>query len=209
MINRRGWVGQEKIVRIAFLVGQGGRVESMLECVEEIPDAQVVFVLSCIGEGMGIKIAKERGIEAGILDWAKFKDMDSGRSNFCIRARNLLLSRQVDLIIMAGWIVLMTKGFIDDFKGRIVNIHPSILPKYPGLGEKILDAQWRDKASPAGCTLHYVDCGMDSGEIILQGEVDVTAFSSKEEFIGAVHKKEEDILCVGIQALVKKIKTSS
>ena len=99
----------------------------------------------------------------------------------------------------------MPASFAIEFSGRVINIHPSILPAYPG--ESVIPKQWEEKALPAGCTLHYVDAGVDTGEIVEQGYIakepkDYEAFSSYEEFEEDIHAKEDGVLCRGIKNIV-------
>lgn len=198
-------------IRIALLVGKGSRVPGILRCVENLHNAKVVYVLSCIGEGIGTETAKRHQIKTGVLAWEDYKRFKNGRNNFSARARNLLKSYQADLVVMAGWMIVMPASFVREFAGRIVNIHPSILPAYPGKAENVIPKQWRDKAVPVGCTLHYVDEGMDTGKSILRGCIvrklaDYKKFSSFEEFEAAIHAKEDEVLCEGIRNIVKEWK---
>jgi len=161
------------ITRIALLVGGGSRVPAILECAKDTPSVEVVFVLSCKGEGIGIEVAKKYGIETRVILWRDYRKESGGRKKFSWQVAKMLYERDVDFIIMAGWRVLMPPRFVQEFRDKIVNIHPSILPAYPGDGEKAIHAQWEEKAELAGCTLHFVDEGMDTGKVILHGYVNV------------------------------------
>lgn len=191
-------------IRIALLIGSGSRVSSLLECAKGTQNVDIVFVLSCKGEGIGIEVAKEYGIEVGVIRWKDYrKDKTQGRKNFSQEVTKMLRDRKVDFIILAGWVVLMPKEFVEEFNGRIVNIHPSILPAYPGDGAKAIHAQWESKAEPAGCTLHFVDEDMDTGEVILHGYVRVSDYKSEEELADAIHAKEDEVLCEALKMIAK------
>lgn len=194
-------------VKIALLIGKGSRVPGMLQCAENLASAEVVYILSCSGEGIGTEAARGNGISSGIIRLQDFGRSPEDRERFSRTVAGLLRRRKIDLIIMAGWMIVMPPSFIQEFKGRIVNIHPSILPAYPGKGENVIPAQWRDKAAPAGCTLHYVDEGVDTGKPILFGYIaekrdDYQKFSSFKEFERALHAKEDEVLCEGIKKTV-------
>jgi len=200
-------------VRIVLLIGHGSRVPAIVECVKNIPSAKIVYVLSCVGEGMGTDTARENGIGSGILRLRDFGKEPDSRARFSRVMTGMLIGRKVDLIIMAGWMVIMPSSFVREFQGRIINIHPSILPAYPGKAENVIPAQWNDKAAPAGCTLHYVDEGVDSGKHILKGYVvkkaeDYSKFSSLEEFEAAIHAKEDEVLCSGIKKIIRKLQSA-
>lgn len=198
-------------VRIALLIGHGSRVPAILECAKNIPNAKVVYVLSCIGEGIGTKEALRHRIGAGILLLKDFGKVKDSRERFSRVVAGMLKTRRVDLIIMAGWMVIMPPSFIKEFKGCIINIHPSILPAYPGKAENVIPAQWRNNAVPAGCTLHYVNEGVDTGNVIGYGYVvrwaeDYRNFRSMKEFERAIHAKEDEVLCEGIKKIVREMK---
>jgi phosphoribosylglycinamide formyltransferase-1 len=195
-------------VKIALLIGSGSRVRGILKCAHGIECAEVVFVISSKGEGVGTKLARSRGIRAEVLRLKDFGTGEEARERLSAVVSAILRGRKVDLVVMAGWRVLMPPSFVGEFGLRTVNIHPSILPSYPGDGEKAIKAQWEARwhrdAPPAGCTLHYVDEGMDTGEPILKGIVYPRDYRSLEEFAKAIHKKEDEVLCEGIKKLVKK-----
>lgn len=197
-------------VRIALLIGRGSRVPSILACARGMDSAKVVYVLSCIGEGIGIYTAREYKIPSGIIKIKSFGKTQRAREIFSKEIVSMLRECKTELIIMAGWMVIMPKSFVEEFPGRIINIHPSILPKYPGKGEDVIPKQWQEKAVPAGCTLHYVDEGMDSGKPILFGYVvqkqeDYKNISTFQDFETAIHAKEDEILCRGLKKIVRKL----
>ena len=173
--------------RVALLIGNGSRVPAILECVKGLGNVDVVFTLSCIGEGIAPDRAKSYGVEFGVIRWNDFKSEPNGREKFSKRVVAMLNERNIDFIIMDGWRILMPASFIAEFGGKVVNIHHSILPAYSGDGERAIHAQWEDRADPAGCTLHYIDEGTDTGKIILHGYVDVGDYKTEEEFAQALH----------------------
>lgn len=187
--------------RVAFLVGGGSRVPAILRYVSDMKNLELVFVLSCMGEGIGTEAARDHDIEARVIRWNDFRKEPQGRKKFSGAVARMLQERYVDFVIMAGWRIVMPKRFIEEFSGRIVNIHPSILPAYPGNGEKAIQAQWEDGANPAGCTLHFIDEGVDTGQVILRGFVNVSDYKSEREFAEAIHEKEEEVLCEALKLI--------
>ncbi len=197
-------------IKIALLIGSGSRVPAILECAGSIQNAEVVFVISSKGEGIGTSAARSCGIRAEVLRLKDFGKGEEGRERLSAVVCAILRGRKADLVVMAGWMVIMPKVFVDEFRGRAINIHPSILPAYPGKGEDVIPAQWNDKAVPAGCTLHYVEEGMDTGKAVLKGYVvkkskDYGKFKTPDDFRGAIHKKEDEVLCKGIKKIVAEM----
>jgi formyltetrahydrofolate-dependent phosphoribosylglycinamide formyltransferase len=103
----------------------------------------------------------------------------------------------VDLIVLAGWMRILSKNFIDSFPNKIINIHPSLLPKYKGINaiQQALDC--RDNVT--GCTVHYVTEELDSGDIICQAEVPIFPDDTIKSLTKAVQQKEYEILPLGIK----------
>lgn len=192
------------LFRIALLIGKGSRVPAIVSCVSKMPGAEIAIVVSSIGEGIGTKTAEVHGIEASVVRRGDFKRTPEGLEEFSAVVARILRERKVDFIVMAGWRVIMPKSFVEEFEFRVINIHPSILPAYPGKGEEAMARQWREKAEPCGCTLHFIDEGMDTGPIILQGFIERKYCATLEEFEEAIHQKEDEVLCEGIKLILNQ-----
>ena len=111
----------------------------------------------------------------------------------------------VDLIILAGWMRIVSKKLIDAFPNRIINIHPSLLPKYKGLNviQRAMDAG----DTVTGCTVHYVSEELDSGDIIIQGQVPILPDDTIESLTKAIQRQEYSILPEAIEYVKHKIQT--
>ncbi len=130
-------------------------------------DAQIVTVLSDQPRSGILEKARSADLPHAVIDCAPFKQKFSPEAQ--LRTVQLLQDADVDLICLAGFMRIVGHPLLDAFPKRILNIHPSLLPAYPGL------AAWEqaisDGAEKSGCTVHYVDSGIDTGGIILQKEV--------------------------------------
>ena len=145
--------------------GRGTNLEALLEAFPpQNPWGEVVLVLSDNPEAYALERASRRGVEAVAIPWR-------GRKAFEREALDLLRARDVDLVLLAGFMRLLSPGFVEPWYGRLLNIHPSLLPAYPGLHvhQRVLEAGERE----TGSTVHFVDQGMDTGPIVLQGRVPV------------------------------------
>ena len=107
----------------------------------------------------------------------------------------------VDLVVMAGWMRIVSKKFCDAFAGQVINLHPSLLPAFTGLNAPKQALEYG--ARYAGCTVHYVDDGVDTGPIILQGVVDVVQNDDEESLLEKIHQKEHEILPKAIQLIAE------
>ncbi len=132
-------------------------------------DAEVRIVISDVADAGILALARERGIPAAHIPPGRFKTKLEPEQEQ--RLADMLREAGVELVVLAGYMRMVKSPLLDAFPRRIINIHPSLLPSFPGL------EAWRqaldDRASRSGCTVHYVDSGMDTGEIIAQSEVPV------------------------------------
>lgn len=156
--------------KIAVLAsGSGSNLQAILDALDrgEILDSEVVLVISDRKEAYALERAKRRNIP---IKYLRAKDYVS-REEFDRKVVCLLEEVQTDLVVLAGYMRIITPVFLLSFKQRVLNIHPSLLPAFPG-GHGVADAlAYGVKVS--GCTVHFVDEGMDTGPILLQEAVPV------------------------------------
>ena len=132
----------------------------------EIPDTEVAVVISDKRDASGLERAKERGIPTIVVE-----PLGRSRQEHDAEIAAQLIGRDVDLICLAGYMRLLSPSFINTFPNRIINIHPSLLPAFPGLDAQKQALEHGVKIT--GCTVHFVDAHLDNGPIILQRAVEV------------------------------------
>jgi phosphoribosylglycinamide formyltransferase 1 len=148
--------------RIAVLVsGDGTNLQALIDDLEG-SDIEIVGVASSRAEARGLERAEAAGIETAVFSLAD--EPDRARRDEALAG--WLEERDVELVVLAGFMELLTPGFIRRFGGRIVNVHPALLPAFPGLGA--IDQALDHGVKVAGVTVHFVDEGVDSGPIVLQ-----------------------------------------
>ena len=172
--------------KIAVLVSGGGsNLQSIIDATESgYLDVQIAVVLSNKEEAYGLTRAKNHGIPAIVV---KHGDFD-GREDFENKLIEVLDGHGVDLVVLAGFMRVLTPLFVGHYQHRIINIHPAILPSFPGTHAQKQAFDYGVRFS--GCTTHFVDEGTDTGPIILQAVVPVLA-DDTEETLGARILKEE------------------
>jgi phosphoribosylglycinamide formyltransferase-1 len=167
--------------------GKGSNFVAIAEaCAGGTVPAEVALVLSDMEEAGILARAHERGIPARFLPPGKFRTkLDEEAERGYIEA---LRAAEVDLVVLAGFMRVLKDAFLRAFAGRIVNIHPSLLPSFPGL------AAWEQALAHGvrvtGCTVHYVDAGVDSGPIIGQQTVPVLNDDTAETLHQRIHAAE-------------------
>ncbi len=163
--------------RLAVLLsGRGSNFEAIADAVARgtIPDAEIVSVISDVPSAPGLESARRRGLPADAVDRARYPSRRAHEEEILRR-----LDRACpDLVCLAGYMRLLSPDFVGRYRGRILNIHPALLPKFPGLDaqRRALEAGERE----SGCTVHLVDEGTDSGPILLQRKVPIFPDDSEE-----------------------------
>ncbi|MBC6680992.1 phosphoribosylglycinamide formyltransferase [Zhenpiania hominis] len=186
------------MVNISVLVSGGGtNLQALIDKVEsgELAGAEIVQVISS-REGV---FALERAAKAGIKGKV-IKDTDG-----LLKA---LAEEDTDLVVLAGYMKVLEPPVIDAYRGRIINIHPSLIPKYCGkgfYGKRVHQAVLDGGETVSGATVHFVDEGVDTGEIILQREVPVEPGDTAETLAARVLKTEHVILAEGIKKVMETL----
>lgn len=150
--------------------GSGSNMQAILDAIDAgTLDARIALVLSDNPDAFILERAAKRGIPTGIIDCHGFKTKYPEEAQAETAAR--LKEAGVELVCLAGFLRLVKRPLLDAFPERIINIHPSLLPAFPGLEswKQALEAG----ASESGCTVHFVDEGMDTGPVILQESVPI------------------------------------
>lgn len=151
-----------------------------------IPNAEIVIVISDKGDARGLELARERGIETVAIERRGRTREEHEREIIAV-----LSEREVDLVCLAGYMRLLSPCFIEAFRGRIVNIHPSLLPAFPGLDAQRQALEHGVKMS--GCTVHFVDETLDGGPIILQRTVPVVEGDTVESLSARILEQEHQL----------------
>jgi phosphoribosylglycinamide formyltransferase-1 len=185
--------------KIAVLVSGGGsNLQSIIDGIENgMLNCEIEYVISdrpCYGT----ERAEKHGIKTITLDRKELKENLSKKIDE-------LLDGKVDLIVLAGFLSILNSQFTEKWAKKIINIHPSLLPKYGGAGMygiKIHRAVVANSEKKSGCTVHFVDSGIDSGEIIFQNEVDVLPDDTPETLQKRVLEQEHVLLPKAIKFLI-------
>jgi phosphoribosylglycinamide formyltransferase-1 len=183
--------------RVAVLVsGDGSNLQAILDKIHGREGIEVVGVGSNRAGARGLERAKKAGVETGVFDAADYG------SDRVLRDRLLgdwLEAHEIDLLVLAGFMEILSPEFIRRFQGRIINVHPSLLPAFRGIHaiEKALDYGVR----VTGVTVHFVDEGVDSGPIILQQALELPYSAELESVEESVHAIEHELLPRAIRLL--------
>jgi phosphoribosylglycinamide formyltransferase-1 len=170
--------------------GKGSNCRAILEAIRDRSlNADVRLVVSDVHDAGILEIAREFGIANVYLPPGKFRTrLEPDIEQELVRMLN---EAGVELVVLAGFMRVLKEAMLTAFPRRIINIHPSLLPKYPGA------KAWKQALAAGepttGCTVHYVDCGIDSGEIIAQREVPILADDTPESLHARIQVAERQL----------------
>jgi phosphoribosylglycinamide formyltransferase 1 len=175
--------------RIAVLLsGRGSNFMALREAVERgAVSGEIALVLSNKAEAPGLLKAREWGLDTVVLDGKSF----AAREDYDRAVAAEIEKRGVDLIVLAGYMRVLTPGLCDAYKYRIVNIHPALLPSFPGLHVQQKAIDWGVRFS--GCTVHFVAAEVDMGPIILQAAVPVLQDDTEDALAARILIEEHRI----------------
>jgi phosphoribosylglycinamide formyltransferase-1 len=184
-----------KKLRLAVLASGGGtNLQAIIDCCREgTLNAEIVLVLSNNPESGALRRARGSDLALACLDHRQFSD----RFAYDQALIAVLRESGADLVVLAGFMRLLSDEFLRTFPGRIMNIHPSLLPAFPGLNAQRQALEYGVRL--AGCTVHFLDSGVDTGPIILQAAVPVLDEDTVETLSRRILREEHRIYPLAIQ----------
>ena len=184
--------GPKKINTAIFISGTGSNLKSLIKFSKHKKSPIIInMIISNNSKAKGLRYSKIYKIKKKVFD---FKNTLSEK-----KVINELKKNKIDLICLAGFMKILSKSFINNFKGKILNIHPSLLPKYKGLNTHEKAIKNKDKYS--GCTVHFVNSKLDSGKIINQKKVRIKKFDTSKSLAKRILIQEHKLY----PAAIKKI----
>ena len=174
---------------IAVLVsGSGTNLQAILDRVHGRDGVEVDVVVSNRPGVQALERAHRAGVETAVFDAAEF----ASRAERDRAMARYLKDRGVRLVVLAGYMHLLDHGFLAEFPNAVINVHPALLPAFPGANPVQDQIAYGTKVS--GVTVHFVDDGVDTGPIILQEAVTLSYTREEEEILTALHRTEHDLL---------------
>lgn len=176
-----------------LISGTGSNLQALINATRQSTfgsGAEVVLVISNKPDVLGLKRAQDAGIPNKVISHLDHKSAANPRVSFDAAVTAKLEAHGVEIVCLAGFMRILSPEFVQRWKGNLLNIHPSLLPKYPGLHaqRQALDAKPRDSVS--GCTVHFVDEGMDTGDVIIQEQVPIFDDDNEETLSQRIHQAE-------------------
>jgi phosphoribosylglycinamide formyltransferase-1 len=181
-----------------FISGRGSNLEAILKKRKNgFISCEIPFIFSNKKEAKGLEIAKNYGIPTFVYDRKEF----ASQQEFDEKVLSLLHEHSIQIVVLAGFMMILSRTFIENFPGSIINVHPSLLPAFPGLNSQRRALEYGVKF--AGCTVHFVTPEVDSGPIILQDIIPVFDDDSEETLMLRILDREHIILPEAIKILLE------
>jgi phosphoribosylglycinamide formyltransferase-1 len=185
--------GLKKIKTAVFISGTGSNLKNIIKFskIKKSP-ISVSIIISNTAQAKGLRFADQFKIKKKIFNFKNFKNTE-------INILLLLKKEKIKFICLAGFMKILSKEFIEKFDGKIINIHPSLLPKYKGLNTHTRAIKNKDKLT--GCTVHYVTATLDSGKIILQKKIKITVNDNSNTLAKKVLAQEHKLYPAAIMKI--------
>ena len=186
-------IGLKKIKTAVFISGTGSNLENLIKFSKrKNSPISINLIISNTHNAKGLKYSRKYNIQKKVISLKNNKLAEEKIFNF-------LLDKNIKFICLAGFMKILSKNFIKKFKGKIINIHPSLLPKYKGLNTHKKAIENNDKF--AGCSVHFVTAKLDSGKIIMQKKVKIKKRDTIASLAKKVLKKEHLLYPVAIKKI--------
>jgi phosphoribosylglycinamide formyltransferase 1 len=190
-------IGDKKVNVAVFISGNGSNLKNLINhSLEKNSKFKISLVISNKSKARGLYYANKFKINKKVLNYSIIRDAEK-------TILNQLKKNKIDFICLAGFMKILSSNFIKRFKGKIINIHPSLLPKYKGLNTHQRAIENKEKYS--GCTVHYVNSKLDSGKIILQKKVKIFKNDTSKKLSERVLKKEHLIYPKALNRVISNL----
>ncbi|MDX8386243.1 MAG: phosphoribosylglycinamide formyltransferase [Gallionella sp.] len=179
---------------VILISGRGSNMQALLEA--KLP-CNVAAIISNRADAEGLNVAKAQGIPTAVISHRDHAD----RASFDAALAECIDGYQPDFIVLAGFLRILTDGFVNRYRGKLINIHPSLLPAYPGLDTHA--RALHDGVKIHGCTVHFVTPDLDHGPIIIQAAVSVLRDDTENDLAASVLHQEHRILPQAVRWLIR------
>lgn len=195
--------------RIVVLIsGSGSNLQAIIDAISAKKlHAEIALVVSNKKDAYGLERAKQAGITTNYFPLKPYKDAGKSRELYDEALGKLIQAYAPDLIVLAGWMHILSPAFLDQFPRRVINLHPALPGEYPGTHaiERAFDAFQRGEITRSGIMVHYAVPEVDAGDVIIQAEVPILATDKLEDFQKRIQATEHQVIVQAIALCLDKI----
>ncbi|MEQ1865528.1 MAG: phosphoribosylglycinamide formyltransferase [Micropepsaceae bacterium] len=188
--------------RVAILIsGRGSNMRALIEAARALDyPADIALVVSSREDAEGLAVACALGVATALVDQVRFRRENRDRAAYDAELHEVLSKARIEFVCLAGFMRILSPGFVRKWEGRIVNMHPSLLPAFRGLRpqQQALDAG----VTVSGCTVHYVVPELDAGPIVAQAEAPVLAGDTEETLSARILEAEHKLYPLALKKVL-------
>ena len=178
-------IGPDKVKTAVFISGTGSNLKNLIKfSFKKNSPISINLIISNKSNAKGLKYANQQKIEKKIINFINLKESEK-------KIINLLTKKKITFICLAGFMKILSNNFLKRFNGKVINIHPSLLPKYKGLNTHKRVLKNNEKFS--GCTVHYVAARLDAGKIILQKKIKIAKTDKENTLKNKILREEHKL----------------
>lgn len=193
---------------VVMISGSGTNLQALIDSVAQGHlKAEIVLVVSNRKRAYGLVRAQEAHIETLYFPLKPYRDSGKDREEYDADLAKAIQSHQPDLIVLAGWMHILSPAFLDQFKGRVINLHPALPGQFDGINaiERAYEEAQRGKISRSGVMVHYAIPEVDAGDVIVQAEVPILEDDTLEDFQKRMHGTEHQIIVQAVALMTEKL----
>lgn len=188
--------------RVAILIsGRGSNMRALIEAAQALDyPADIALVVSSREDAEGLAVARALGVATALVDQVRFRRENRDRAAYDAELHEVLSKARIEFVCLAGFMRILSPGFVRKWEGRIVNMHPSLLPAFRGLRpqQQALDAG----VTVSGCTVHYVVPELDAGPIVAQAEAPVLVGDTEEMLSARILEAEHKLYPLALKKVL-------
>jgi formyltetrahydrofolate-dependent phosphoribosylglycinamide formyltransferase len=191
-----------------FVSGSGSNLQAILDAIGEGRlDVEVVLVVSNRKNAYGLTRAKDAGIPTLYFPFKLYRDAGKTRESYDADLAQKIGQYQPDLVVLAGWMHILSPAFLDHFPNRVINLHPALPDTFVGIGgiEWAFEAYQKGEIEHGGCMVHYVIPEVDAGPVIAQATVPISQDDTLDTYAQRVHATEHQIMVEAIEKTCKDL----
>ena len=192
--------------RIVVLIsGNGSNLQALIDsAAADVLDIEIAAVISNKADAFGLTRAQQAGIPTQVLNLREVVDDGGSRDGYDVELAGIVAAYEPDLIVLAGWMLILGEGFLDRFPGKVINLHPAMPGAFPGTHaiERAHDAFQRGEIKRTGVMVHRVIPEVDAGPVITMEPVPIFAGETVEELEERVHLVEHNLIVAAVDLLL-------
>lgn len=189
-----------------FISGNGSNLQAIIDAVQEkhISNTQIVLVVSNRKNAYGLTRAQNANIPTIVFPLKPYRDAGKSREDYDADLAQRVAEYQPDLVVLAGFMHILTPAFLDQFSQKVINLHPALPGQFDGAHaiERAYQAYQEGKINRTGIMVHYVIAAVDRGEVILKREIPIEPSDTLEQLEGRIHAHEHQLLVEAVQLLL-------